>query len=102
MTEDQQEEQIAAEQHQPAGPEPLPWFHARDGWSFARRPDGCVSIDSPAGQVTLDAGTWASIVAAVGARGETADTHTAVARFHAGIGFLTDGLSDEDAERLSQ
>lgn len=56
MTEDHQEEQQAAEQHAQPGPQdaPLAWFHTHDDWSFARRPDGCVAIDSPGGQIHLD------------------------------------------------
>jgi hypothetical protein len=64
-------------------------FHARDGWYFRREDDGSVHIAAPdslgpgASQVvTLDADTWASVVASVSRNGETADSFAAAARFH--------------------
>lgn len=64
-------------------------FHARDGWYFRREDDGSVRISAPdsmgpgASQViTLDANTWASVVASVSRNGETADSFAAADRFH--------------------
>ncbi|MFG1659069.1 hypothetical protein ACGFIY_21305 [Micromonospora chersina] len=55
-----------------------PGFHARDNWFFRREDDGSVRIMAPdslgpgAHQVVvLDASTWASVVAAVSAAGES-------------------------------
>ena len=54
-------------------------FHAKDGWHFQRTPDGGVTIhltpkDMTLEEVTLDADTWCSVVAAVTRAGETAET----------------------------
>lgn len=66
-------------------------FHARDGWFFRREDDGSVHIAAPdslgpgASQaVTLDANTWASVVAFVSRDGETAESFAAAVRFHNG------------------
>lgn len=66
-------------------------FHARDNWYFRREDDGSVRILAPdslgpgAHQVvTLDADTWASVVASVSSGGETAETFHAAQRFHDG------------------
>jgi hypothetical protein len=66
-------------------------FHARDGWYFRREDDGSVHIAAPdslgpgASQVvTLDADTWASVVASVSRNGETIDMFAAARRFHNG------------------
>ena len=66
-------------------------FHACDGWYFRREDDGSVHISAPdslgagASQVvTLDANTWASVVASVSRNGETADSFAAAVRFHDG------------------
>ena len=68
-----------------------PGFHARDNWFFRREDDGSVRILAPdtmgpgAHQaVTLDANTWASVVASVSARGETSETFQAARDFHGG------------------
>lgn len=64
-------------------------FHARDGWYFRREDDGSVRILAPdslgpgAHQVvTLDADTWASVVASVSSGGETSESFQAARRFH--------------------
>ena len=61
-------------------------FHARDGWYFHREPDGSVTIyastPSAATRVTLDANTWASVVASVSVTGETAETFNHALTFH--------------------
>jgi len=64
-------------------------FHARDNWFFRREDDGAVRILAPdslgpgAHQVvTLDADTWASVVASVSAGGETSESFQAARRFH--------------------
>ncbi|MFI7126011.1 hypothetical protein ACIBQ1_09975 [Nonomuraea sp. NPDC050153] len=66
-------------------------FHAKNGWYFRREDDGSVHIAAPdsmgpgASQVvTLDANTWASVVASVSATGETGDTFSQALVFHAG------------------
>lgn len=70
-----------------------PGFHAQDGWYFRREPDGAVRILAPDSlgpgahqAVTLDANTWASVVASVSASGETAATFEAARGFHEGTG----------------
>lgn len=70
-------------------------FHARDNWFFRREDDGSVRILAPDSMgsgahqaVTLDANTWASVVASVSGSGETAETFHAARRFH-------DGASEE-------
>lgn len=70
-------------------------FHARDGWYFHREDDGSVRIMAPDSMgpdahqvVTLDADTWASVVASVGQRGETADTFGKARRFHDGVDYV--------------
>jgi len=64
-------------------------FHARDGWYFRREADGSVRILGPdsAGpgahqSVTLDADTWASVVASVSAQGETSESFIAANDLH--------------------
>lgn len=64
-----------------------PGFHAHSGWYFRREPDGSVRILAPDSQathqvVTLDASTWASVVASVCASGETFHTHRAALAAH--------------------
>lgn len=72
-------------------------FHAHSGWYFRRSDAGTVTVevtetmqvDAPL-QVaaTFDADTWASIVAAVSAGGETGDQWRQARDFHVGV---TDG-----------
>jgi len=54
-------------------------FHARDGWYFERQDDGSVKIsaavDRCTEQLILPAAEWASVVAAVSAEGETAQSY---------------------------
>lgn len=64
-------------------------FHASNNWFFRREDDGSVRILAPdslgpgAHQVvTLDASTWASVVASVSGAGETAATFEAARSFH--------------------
>lgn len=64
-------------------------FHAKDMWFFRREDDGSVRITAPDSMgpgahqvVTLDASTWASVVASVSAQGETSDTYRAALDFH--------------------
>ncbi|GAJ22569.1 unnamed protein product, partial [marine sediment metagenome] len=57
-------------------------FHAKDGWYFGRTKDGGVHIVSPKGEVRLDADTWASIVASVSFRGDTAEAFQEAKRLH--------------------
>lgn len=68
-----------------------PGFHARDGWCFRREDDGSVRILAPDSigpgahqMVTLDASTWASVVASVSAAGETGETYRCALGFHGG------------------
>jgi len=74
-------------------------FHSHDGWHWQRLTDGSVRVriervvpGSPPGDVmvhTLDAASWASVVAHVSAHGDTSDAWAqAVAQaagFHAGV-----------------
>lgn len=66
-------------------------FHARDNWFFRREDDGSVHILAPDSMgpgahqvVTLDANTWASVVASVSARGETSESFQTARSFHDG------------------
>ncbi len=56
-------------------------FHARDGWYFQRQDDGSVKISAAVSRstetLTIPPNEWASIVAAVSAQGETAETYQA-------------------------
>lgn len=66
-------------------PRPTPMFHSRDGVYFGRRSEdraGAVTIAYPGGLTTVDADTWASIVASVSSRGENAETFGEARRFH--------------------
>jgi hypothetical protein len=69
-------------------------FHASDGWYFQRGEDGTVTISAAVQrsteQVTLDAATWASVIASMSAAGETATTFHAARLLHSG-GANTDG-----------
>lgn len=62
-------------------------YHARDGLYFERLPDGGVKVrmepvnGAPA-EVELSADAWASVVATVSARGDTADTRNEARRYH--------------------
>lgn len=62
-------------------------FHAHDGWYFERLDDGSVKISAAVDRCTeviiLTASDWASITAAVSARGETSETYQAAVAFHA-------------------
>lgn len=51
------------------------------GWRFRREPDGSVAITGH-GTTTLDPATWASLCAALSARGETGDTVRMARSFH--------------------
>lgn len=73
-------------------------FHARDNWYFRREDDGSVRITAPDSMgpgahqvVTLDANTWASVVASVSADGQTTETFRAAGRFHDGNVTTTSG-----------
>ncbi|WAZ20154.1 hypothetical protein STRCI_001253 [Streptomyces cinnabarinus] len=64
-------------------------FHARDNWFFRREDDGSVRILAPDSigpgahqAVTLDADTWASVVASVSGGGETSESFQAARSFH--------------------
>lgn len=66
-------------------------FHAKGGWFFRREDDGAVHITAPDSMgpgarqvVTLDANTWASVVASVSAAGETGDSWRQALAFHGG------------------
>jgi hypothetical protein len=61
-------------------------FHAIQGWYFRRGADGSVVVRHGNGpdqeDVTLDANTWASVIAHVCARGENAATFQDAQDFH--------------------
>jgi len=64
-------------------------FHAKDGWWFERIDKGRVRVQIiPPGYtipylvVELDADTWASVVAAVSARGETGEVWKEALELH--------------------
>ena len=63
-------------------------FHARDGLYFERLADGSVKVrlepiggGAPA-EAIVPADTWASVIATVCARGETADTWNEARQYH--------------------
>lgn len=62
--------------------------HVRDGLYVERLPDGSVKVRlEPIGgaapaEVVLPADTWASVIATVSARGETADTWNEARQYH--------------------
>jgi len=73
-------------------------FHWKDGWYFERLEDGSVRIyheDLEADQekemveydvvIDIDPDSWASIVASVSARGDTAEAFQVAKRFHIGL-----------------
>lgn len=66
-------------------------FHAHDGWYFRRDDDGRVLIEvhesahedaPPVTGLSLDADSWASVVAAVTASGGTGETFRAARTLH--------------------
>lgn len=63
-------------------------FHWRGGTHFERQGDGAVKIWCEQGlgrhdfSVVIPASEWASIVAAVSARGENGDTYRTALKFH--------------------
>jgi hypothetical protein len=61
-------------------------YHARDGWHFKRGEGGTVTIYSGDGdqELMVEPSTWASIVAAVSAPGETGPTYRHALAFHLG------------------
>lgn len=66
---------------------PVVWFHAGHGLYFSRLMDGSVTIriESVGGlevERTVSPDTWASIMAAVCARGEDTDTWHEARQFH--------------------
>lgn len=69
-------------------PEFWPGFHAHDGWYFERLADGSVKISAAVQRcndsITLTPETWASIIASVGAAGESSDTYFAALATHKG------------------
>ena len=63
-------------------------FHAHDGWYFQRGDNGAVTVTNVKHAnctVTVDANTWASIVASVSVSGETSNTFYAALTLHAGV-----------------
>lgn len=69
-------------------------FHHRDGWYFVRRDDGSVKIvvtetthaDAPPLLThTITPNEWASIIAAVCARGENSESYRDALDFHTAI-----------------
>ena len=63
-------------------------FHAKDGLTFERMEEGSVFItypgDSHEGEITLDADTWVSVVAAMSSGGETGETWRRARALHMG------------------
>jgi len=64
-------------------------FHAKEGWYFERITDGGVRVliqpheyTPPTQTVEFDADTWASIVAAVSARGESREVWAEALALH--------------------
>ena len=72
-------------------------FHLKDGWCFTRQPNGNVLIeqrnsviDRVVARVETDSSGWASMVAAMSARGENLETHNAARAFHDGCARIWD------------
>jgi hypothetical protein len=79
-------------------------FHSREGWYFAREPDGSVTIQRrlpiktaagdvdgwPVEHVRLDANTWQSVIASMSWRGENGQTFQEAEQFHMGIEVIPD------------
>lgn len=63
-------------------------FHAADGWYFQRGDDGSVTIHAAVSRcnesVTLTAEAWASVIASVGAGGESSDSYHSALNTHKG------------------
>lgn len=58
-------------------------YHWRDGWTFERLPNGSVEIaEGRSSRAVIPPQEWASIVAAMSARGENAETYTAALDAH--------------------
>lgn len=65
-------------------------FHWRNGWYFKRQPDGSVMVrqfhDEAGSQIAIElvipASEWASIMASVSARGDTAEAFYGAVEFH--------------------
>jgi len=62
-------------------------FHWRDGWYFSRTESGDVMIEPGTDhEVIVPAAEWASIVASVTPKGDTAETYGDAVRLHDGHG----------------
>lgn len=59
-------------------------YHAHDEWFFQPDTDGGVTITTPSGNLTVTPDVWASIVAFVSHRGDTAERWSMARRFHMG------------------
>lgn len=58
-------------------------FHYRDGLCFYRQPDGAVRVEKDDQEVaTIDAYSWASVVASMSAGGEDAQTYAQARDYH--------------------
>lgn len=63
-------------------------FHWKDNWYFERRDDGVVRIyhlddhGIADEDIEIDADSWASIIASVSARGDTAEAFHEAREFH--------------------
>jgi hypothetical protein len=67
-------------------------FHTHHGLYFKRQPDGGVLVTWNDDSLRLDPQTWASVIAAVSPKGDTAETFSAAQHFH---------LEPEDAEWMN-
>ncbi len=59
-------------------------FHVKEGWFFERMEDGKVRVYSPKPDIRLemDPDTWASVLASMSARGDSAEAFQDAQDFH--------------------
>lgn len=57
-------------------------FHAKNGWFFERQEDGSVKVISPKDRIILDPDTWASVIASMSIRGDSAEAFQEAKRLH--------------------
>jgi|GEM_PF-4646410 len=58
-------------------------FHVKDGWRFEKLPAGAVKVESPGGgTLVMDYDAWASVLASMCKRGESAQTFHEASEFH--------------------
>lgn len=70
-------------------------FHAREGWFWRRNSDASVTVYVEGGsELTLDAWSWASVVASVSERGEDGPRFREALAFHGDTAVPATGASN--------